>query len=336
MQKCSICNEAFNLRARTKVKCASCEHIVCRTCLSNWLREGPPQNPSCMECKRPYKPMELAVYLPQSWMKNEYRQAVGRWLTHTSKAWEVEANAFATTEKKIKKLKDTLLDEYNKIRKIKENIRNITDEVEYLKKTMNDKISAIKCPMENCDGWVITGEICPTCDTKHCERCGEGAPDGHVCNPDIISNLDMVKRVSKPCPRCSIPIQRTEGCNQMWCTNCNGAFNWHTLVPISNLSNFFNPHMNPNRVQDPVRNERVSVDTIEMATRQLYRTSISKEVSSQEIEYKLTQFYLKQLYEQDLSAIASQWSGDSENPEAIQALALLRNAYGKSKIAMIH
>jgi E3 ubiquitin-protein ligase RNF14 len=37
-------------------------------------------------------------------------------------------------------------------------------------------------------------------------------------------SLQEVRRSSRQCPRCSIAIEKTFGCNKMTCTNCSALF----------------------------------------------------------------------------------------------------------------
>tara|TARA_B110000503_G_C6959143_1_gene334272 strand:+ start:136 stop:759 length:624 start_codon:yes stop_codon:yes gene_type:complete len=40
--------------------------------------------------------------------------------------------------------------------------------------------------------------------------------------------MELIKRDSKPCPKCGILIHRIDGCAQMWCTSCHCVFDWRT------------------------------------------------------------------------------------------------------------
>ena len=47
----------------------------------------------------------------------------------------------------------------------------------------------------------------------------------------------MIYKSSKPCPRCSTMINRSQGCDHMFCTNCRTHFNYVTGEVYTNSSN---------------------------------------------------------------------------------------------------
>ena len=52
--------------------------------------------------------------------------------------------------------------------------------------------------------------------------------DPTVCKQADIDSVEAIKKTTKPCPTCAVPIQKSVGCNQMWCTQCQVAFDWKT------------------------------------------------------------------------------------------------------------
>ena len=108
------------------------------------------------------------------------------------------------------------------------------------------------CPAPDCRGFLSTQWKCGICSTKVCPHChvitrlGEKDKENatnllvHECSKEDLATAELIAKDSKNCPKCGVIIQKSEGCNQMWCTNCNTAFNWKTLEIIN--GNIHNPH----------------------------------------------------------------------------------------------
>jgi hypothetical protein len=99
----------------------------------------------------------------------------------------------------------------------------------------------MKCPLANCEGFVGTNWKCGLCDTQFCKECGEqqGAEE-HLCNPETRSTHQALRKEAKPCPKCAAMISKIDGCDQMWCTQCQTAFSWRT--GHIETSHIHNPH----------------------------------------------------------------------------------------------
>lgn len=99
-----------------------------------------------------------------------------------------------------------------------------------------------KCPTESCEGFLDTKWICGLCKTKICENCHEPNKDNelHVCNPDLVESVKAISKEAKPCPKCASQISKIDGCDQMWCTQCQTGFSWNTGKIETNV--IHNPH----------------------------------------------------------------------------------------------
>jgi hypothetical protein len=64
----------------------------------------------------------------------------------------------------------------------------------------------------------------------------------HVCKKEDVDTVSMIRKETRPCPKCGIRISKIDGCDQMWCTaeNCGTAFSWNTGKLINGI--IHNPH----------------------------------------------------------------------------------------------
>ena len=107
-------------------------------------------------------------------------------------------------------------------------------------------VSEGTCARVGCDGAIVSGE-CVACFTRACAHCGEIATGSHQCSVAVMLSRSLVASQTRPCPRCAVPISRTEGCAQMYCTRCKTKFNWDTGKVYSATSFFDNPHFMDDR-----------------------------------------------------------------------------------------
>lgn len=86
------------------------------------------------------------------------------------------------------------------------------------------------CPYTGCKGFLSTAWKCGLCELWTCPQCHEGrGPDKdapHTCDPNNLETARLLARDSRNCPSCSAIIFKIDGCDQMWCTQCNTAFSW--------------------------------------------------------------------------------------------------------------
>jgi len=86
------------------------------------------------------------------------------------------------------------------------------------------------CPNEGCRGFINRqNNICGVCETEICKECREiKTEQEHMCKPENIESTKLIANDSKPCPKCAVFIFKIDGCDQMWCSNCQTAFSWKT------------------------------------------------------------------------------------------------------------
>lgn len=65
-------------------------------------------------------------------------------------------------------------------------------------------------------------------------------PKVHRCLPSTVKSVEFISGDSTPCPTCGAPVNKIEGCNAMWCTQCHAGFDYRTgRVTVTT----HNPHL---------------------------------------------------------------------------------------------
>lgn len=84
------------------------------------------------------------------------------------------------------------------------------------------------CPDEKCKGFLSTAWKCGICEKTYCKDCHIEKTEDHVCDEDTKKTIALLAKDTKPCPKCGTGIFKIDGCDQMWCVDCNTAFSWRT------------------------------------------------------------------------------------------------------------
>jgi len=101
-----------------------------------------------------------------------------------------------------------------------------------------------RCPQSDCDRILKTKTEnrhqarCLCTKFTFCAKCGSKWRSYHKCfqDEDVASpsskpkkTLKKIKKISKPCPQCGVPIQKNGGCHHMTCSKCKFDFCWQCL-----------------------------------------------------------------------------------------------------------
>jgi len=100
----------------------------------------------------------------------------------------------------------------------------------------------MRCPAEECRGFISSAYVCGICSKKTCSDCLEVIQTDHVCKQESIESAKAIKKETRACPKCAARIFKIDGCDQMWCTvdGCNTAFSWNSGQIVS--GRVHNPH----------------------------------------------------------------------------------------------
>lgn len=74
----------------------------------------------------------------------------------------------------------------------------------------------MKCPFEDCRGFLSTAYKCGTCQQWACPDClvikGKDKDVEHTCDPGVKETVALIIKESKPCPKCGERISKIDGC----------------------------------------------------------------------------------------------------------------------------
>ena len=241
---CFVCCEVFHRSNHLRIDCPfNCGYSACKECVRTYL-VGSSADPHCMNCKKLYDEKFLVDKLNRSFVNNEYKTHRKKLLLEQQKARLPETMHRVEQYKKISDHQKTL-EVYNK------NIRELRQQVaqfEIQKRTIQREIGGLQsgrvepderqtfimpCPAEDCRGFLSSAYKCEVCKCYTCPKCiqitgyNKNAPE-HTCDPGMVETANLIKKETKPCPSCGERIQKTQGCDQMWCIKCHQAFSWRT------------------------------------------------------------------------------------------------------------
>ena len=243
--QCSICISTI-LKTQL-VSCPSCEYISCKECLKKYFEEI--LEPKCPSC---------SVILTREFIFNNFKSFKKQYNNMRQKfLYQQELSLIPDTQflaenelqaRDIDKTIETLLS-HQKL--MQQQLRNLIIQIDTLRTDVinlrnlklqaSEPSSLVVCKCPNCMGFIkSTNYECGLCNTKICKMCTLVTSATHVCNEDDVKSAKLIKADSKKCPKCSCSIFKIDGCDQMWCTQCQTAFSWKTNRIITDRVH--NPH----------------------------------------------------------------------------------------------
>lgn len=274
---CSVCIERFNLSIRRKIECMYCEYEVCSSCSERYLLSTH-EEVHCMDCKKPWSREFLVSKFSNKFVTKDYKKHRENVLLEKERSLMPETQPYVEHELQIRNYIKKCDNLRIKITQNNDIITNITensssDTIKLLNEigplnahnaSLNSEIHTAEriisilrgrvpahkrtfvraCPVDGCRGFLSTAWKCGICDTWSCAEChepkGKNKDDPHTCKPECLETAKMLKKDSKNCPKCASIIFKIDGCDQMFCTQCQTAFSWRTgLVETGHIHN---PH----------------------------------------------------------------------------------------------
>ena len=256
MGNCDVCCEKFNKVNHKKVDCPFCDLQSCRVCAQRYLLSIS-DDPHCMGCKNVWNREFVDTWCTQYFRHTDLRRHRETILFEREKARMPETQpeverilAMRRIHAIINEQRMRLIELHQKhgiyipitpnipvpqdILDFREEMEESYRELERLRHGGDlvvgeaPKKFVRKCPTEVCKGFMNEDWFCGLCDHHFCEHCNEELEEGHICDPDAVKTMELLKKDTKPCPKCGTMIQKLSGCAQIWCTECHTAFDWRT------------------------------------------------------------------------------------------------------------
>jgi len=273
---CSVCFDKFNLTIRAPTTCPHCSIQICRTCFQTYLLNEVADVPRCIntECDRGWERNFLDSEMTSTFRLKTYKEHREKVLADREKSKLPATQADAAEVRAALAMKTAADARYNKAAREYHNIgmelaaagrvqvaisRVIESHgreryvdptapaaaAEAPKAKVVTAVFVKPCPAADCKGFLSTAWKCGLCDQYTCPDCHDlkGAlreDPNHRCDPDKVATATLLKAEAKSCPKCGVSICKIEGCDQMWCTQCNTGFSWRTGKVVAGPVH--NPH----------------------------------------------------------------------------------------------
>ena len=264
---CSICTEPYNRSTRDPITCSACDHTACKECVRRFLMTSSTL-PSCMNCHVRLPLQFLVKRLNRSWVLSTYKTKMSEILSGNQMGLLPDTQVHVESAIRREKLTIETSKHMRDIKALQQQILRLKMTVQantFLMRgepvpdryrhyiTQQDALDVearrkfiMACPLESCRGFLSTQYKCGTCQQQICSDCLSLKQEGHACVEDDRLSAELIKRETKPCPKCGTRIHKIDGCDQMYCTSqqdgvyCNTAFSWRTGQLVTGT--IHNPH----------------------------------------------------------------------------------------------
>lgn len=247
-QECQICCIDYN--TNVFVDCIGCESQICRPCHQRYILDSN-QPAHCMACRSKWNHQFLYKIFTKTWVNKTYRDHIKSIALDREKSRIPETLAILPRERRRVERKERLKELKERRKNLKAELSEVNDEIRRIEnpnyyrwrnpdeaepdqpeEEIEEHLNFIcPCPDEECRGMIESKSFkCGVCDQKVCRRCrvARHDNDNHECKEEDIETMKLLRKDTKPCPKCAVPIYRLSGCRQMYCTQCHVVFDWVT------------------------------------------------------------------------------------------------------------
>lgn len=225
MSECSICCEKFNRSTHRPVNCKTCaskETLACQSCAKRYILDQP-TDASCMVCKVEWDQDFLCESFTKTFISKELKVHRENYLLEKQMALLPDTQHYAEQLKLLEglsKQKELLLIKKRKaeqaLKEINHNIKILDNTIRDIRRGETQKEEKgefkFKCPVENCNGFLNEKFHCGICENKICRHCMEIKNEDHECDSEKKATVELLKKDTKPCPKCGQLINKSHGC----------------------------------------------------------------------------------------------------------------------------
>ena len=199
-QTCQVCFEGFT---RTALTNCGCGHDFCEQCWSGYLEAKVDDGPSCLDARCPHT--GCATRVPESFFTNETR---------------------------------ALLSAASRAKYARFLWRSFVDDNPHVKWCVAPGCERAISVLSSRIGPTSAADVACACGASFCWACAEDAHRPVDCetvrrwlvkNSAESENMTWILAHTKPCPKCSRPIEKSTGCMHMTCSQCKHEFCWMCL-----------------------------------------------------------------------------------------------------------
>ena len=242
---CTICCDGFNASNRKPIPCPfdSCSKTACRACYQTFLCGEDVTVPKCMFCNTQFTHSHLQhLGLTRTFLQGEFAKHQQDILFAQEQAMLPAAQAAVAHDRLVQNIDDQIKSvnaEIKRLQALKDDLMQTKFQLRrHGPQAQDHELDEgghefiHRCADSDCNGFVSSAWKCATCDKHTCSHCRElkanrNDPD-HVCNPDTVASVALLKVDTKPCPNCKVLVHKTDGCDQMFCTQCKRLWSWNT------------------------------------------------------------------------------------------------------------
>lgn len=142
--------------------------------------------------------------------------------------WAIDVNKQSGSYVNPKKPIPNLKVFQERIKDIWDETHEICKEIRARQKSKHSKICTIRCMYTGCRGLCSDDGICVLCDKLTCTSCLSEKYPNHVCDPEVLASVKMIREDTTSCPGCGTGIAKSHGCDLAWCVFCHTMFSFET------------------------------------------------------------------------------------------------------------